>query len=63
MEIVRFSFNSQENWGVKSGDEIRKIEGNPYELENVGEKVCSLSEATLLAPLSSTNKVTAIAAN
>ena len=63
MEIVRFSFNSQEYWGVKSGDEIRKIGGTPYEIENVGEIVCSLTEATLLPPLSLTNKVPAIAAN
>ena len=63
MEIVRFSFNSQEYWGVKSGDGIRKLEGTPYEIQSVGEIVCSLSDATLLPPLSLTNKVPAIAAN
>ena len=63
MKIARFMFGSEEIWGVISGDNIHAISGTPYDIKNVGRKICSLSETTPLAPLTLTNKVPAIAAN
>ena len=63
MKIVRFMLGLEETWGVILGDSIHAISGTPYEIKNVGDRICSLSDITLLAPLTSTNKVPAIAAN
>ena len=63
MKIARFMLGLEETWGVILGDSIHAIHGSPYDIKNVGDRICSLSDITLLAPLTLTNKVPAIAAN
>jgi len=63
MKIARFMLGLEETWGVILEDSIHAISGTPYDIKNVGDRICSLSDITLLAPLSLTNKVPAIAAN
>ncbi len=64
MHIARFSWNNGTHWGIIDRDEVRELEGNLYASPRAGRRLCSLSEARLLAPIDRhANKVVAIAAN
>ncbi len=64
MHIARFSLNDRIQWGIVEGDEIRALDGDLYDSPRAGGRICSLSEARLLAPIDAhANKVVAIAAN
>ncbi|MYE54933.1 MAG: DUF2437 domain-containing protein [Chloroflexi bacterium] len=64
MHIARFSLNDRIQWGIVEGDEIRALDGDLYDNPRAGGRLCSLSDARLLAPIDAhANKVVAIAAN
>jgi 2-keto-4-pentenoate hydratase/2-oxohepta-3-ene-1,7-dioic acid hydratase in catechol pathway len=64
MNIARFLLNNRVQWGIVEGDEVREIQGNLYAGARVGNRLCSLSDVQLLAPIDpQANKVPAIAAN
>lgn len=64
MHIARFSLNDEIQWGIVEGDDIRAIDGDLYNNPSAGGRLCSLSDARLLAPIDAhANKVVAIAAN
>ena len=64
MQLARFSLNDQIQWGIVEGSDIRAIEGDLYDNQRAGSRLCALSDARMLAPIDAhANKVVAIAAN
>ena len=63
MKIVKFQTSTKDQWGVLDGETIRSIEGDPFNGIDINDETHSLSDVTLLAPISPLNKVPAIAAN
>jgi 2-keto-4-pentenoate hydratase/2-oxohepta-3-ene-1,7-dioic acid hydratase in catechol pathway len=64
MNIARFLLNNHVQWGIVEGDEVREVQGNLYAGARAGDRLCSLSDVRLLAPIDpQANKVPAIAAN
>lgn len=63
MKIAKFDYSGNSHWGFIEGEELYALDGDLYGVNGMGDRICSLGEASLLAPISATNKVPAIAAN
>ncbi|MDA0768955.1 MAG: hypothetical protein BZY79_02770 [SAR202 cluster bacterium Casp-Chloro-G4] len=64
MKIARFLWQGQPQWGVVDGDELRELPNGPFVDLRLGNALCKLSDAKLLAPIDPYgNKVPAMAAN
>ena len=63
MKIAKFDYSGNSHWGFIEGEELYALDGDLYGVNSMGDRICSLGEASLVAPISATNKVPAIAAN
>ncbi|MBI2864765.1 MAG: fumarylacetoacetate hydrolase family protein [Chloroflexi bacterium] len=62
MKIARFEWDGATRYGVLDGDALFSVTGDLFGELAVGERVCGLSEARLLAPVSP-SKVVAVGLN
>ncbi len=57
MKVARFSWQDKTSWGVVINDTIHELEGELWGTMDVGDPICPLEEAKLLAPVEPHNKV------
>jgi 2-keto-4-pentenoate hydratase/2-oxohepta-3-ene-1,7-dioic acid hydratase in catechol pathway len=50
MKLARIQFKGAPTWGIINGPDVHKLEGSPYGNFKAGARLCTLKEATLLAP-------------
>ncbi len=51
MKLVRFRFNDAVSYGIVEGEDIYQLKGSPFESPARGERVGTLEEVELLAPV------------
>jgi 2-keto-4-pentenoate hydratase/2-oxohepta-3-ene-1,7-dioic acid hydratase in catechol pathway len=63
MRIARFLWDEKVRWGVIEGDEVHAISGDLFGSFRPGQRLCTLGEVKLLAPVAPGNKIIGIGRN